>query len=223
MLIYRAHGTPTESPVVDLRATDPTIAAQREAEYLASRPYQVLKDTKGLSRMTAAERTAYATYRFLDAGAWKFWNESQQKEFWKAVEQQKIPTPLPKPEDLGKDTSGRDIGTYTPEDYRNYEKLLKDIQRLRANSESFRERRSSLGKAWVGEDQAVQFEDERNRRKLLGRLTRKTMGRYEGDPVWDDVIPIPQDDGEGALAQIAYTDEYVEGIWHWTSYNIRCS
>lgn len=37
------------------------------------------------------------------------------------------------------------------------------------------------------------------------------MGRYESDPVWDDVVPIPQDDGEGALAQIAYTDEYAEG------------
>jgi protein farnesyltransferase/geranylgeranyltransferase type-1 subunit alpha len=24
-------------------------------------------------------------------------------------------------------------------------------------------------------------------------------------------MPIPQDDGEGALAQIAYTDEYAEG------------
>jgi protein farnesyltransferase/geranylgeranyltransferase type-1 subunit alpha len=38
------------------------------------------------------------------------------------------------------------------------------------------------------------------------------MGKYEGNPVWDDVVPIPQDDGEGALAQIAYTDEYAEGM-----------
>lgn len=38
------------------------------------------------------------------------------------------------------------------------------------------------------------------------------MGRYESDPAWDDVVPIPQDDGEGALAQIAYTDEYAEGM-----------
>ncbi|KUJ15553.1 farnesyltransferase-like protein [Mollisia scopiformis] len=38
------------------------------------------------------------------------------------------------------------------------------------------------------------------------------MGKYEGDPVWDDVVPIPQDDGEGALAAIAYTDEYAEAM-----------
>ncbi|KAH6672937.1 farnesyltransferas-like protein [Halenospora varia] len=38
------------------------------------------------------------------------------------------------------------------------------------------------------------------------------MGIYEGDPDWDDVVPIPQDDGEGALAQIAYSDEYSEAM-----------
>jgi protein farnesyltransferase/geranylgeranyltransferase type-1 subunit alpha len=37
------------------------------------------------------------------------------------------------------------------------------------------------------------------------------MGDYESNPIWDDVIPIPQDDGENALAAIAYTDEYAEG------------
>ncbi|APA09726.1 protein farnesyltransferase/geranylgeranyltransferase type I alpha subunit [Sclerotinia sclerotiorum 1980 UF-70] len=38
------------------------------------------------------------------------------------------------------------------------------------------------------------------------------MGIYEKNPIWDDVIPIAQDDGEGALAQIAYTDEYAEAM-----------
>lgn len=55
------------------------------------------------------------------------------------------------------------------------------------------------------------IEDERSRRKLLGRLEGRSMGIYEGDPVWDDVVPIPQDEGEGALAAIAYSDEYAEG------------
>ncbi|KAK6612347.1 prenyltransferase alpha subunit [Botrytis cinerea] len=38
------------------------------------------------------------------------------------------------------------------------------------------------------------------------------MGIYEKNPIWDDVVPIAQDDGEGALAQIAYTDEYAEAM-----------
>jgi len=38
------------------------------------------------------------------------------------------------------------------------------------------------------------------------------MGQYELDPLWDDIVPIPQEDGKGALAQIAYSDEYAEGM-----------
>lgn len=56
-----------------------------------------------------------------------------------------------------------------------------------------------------------EIEEERRRRKLIGVLGGKKSGRYEGDPVWDDVVPIEQDDGEGALAQIAYSGEYSEG------------
>lgn len=37
------------------------------------------------------------------------------------------------------------------------------------------------------------------------------MGRYEGNPEWDDIVPIAQVEGEGALSQIAYTEEYAEG------------
>lgn len=54
-------------------------------------------------------------------------------------------------------------------------------------------------------------EEERNRRKLVARLEGRRMGQYESDPLWDDVVPIPQNEGEGALAAIAYTDEYAEG------------
>ncbi|CAD6503205.1 BgTH12-02873 [Blumeria graminis f. sp. triticale] len=38
------------------------------------------------------------------------------------------------------------------------------------------------------------------------------MGYYESNPEWDDVIPIAQFDGEGALAAIAYTEEYSEAM-----------
>lgn len=161
--------------------------------------------------MTAGEQAGYANYRFLETGAWKRWPSAQQKEFWKAVEQQEIPHPLPTPQPLGKDTSGRDIETYTPEEYRVYEQTQKDIQRLRREGVWFRDRRDLLWRKDTEEDNIGEIEDEKNRRKLVGKLQRKVMGRYEGDPEWDDVVPIPQDDGEGALAQIAYTEEYSEG------------
>jgi len=161
--------------------------------------------------MTPGEQAAYANYRFLETGAWKRWPSAHQTEFWKAVEQQKIPNPLPKPQPLGQDSRGRDIDTYTPEEYRVYENTQKDIQRLRRECAWFQDRRDLLWGKYSEEDTIGEIEDERNRRKFLGKLLRKDMGQYEGDPEWDDVVPIPQDDGEGALAQIAYTEEYSEG------------
>lgn len=49
----------------------------------------------------------------------------------------------------------------------------------------------------------------------MANLKRDLYGEFTGslakDPLWDDVIPIPQDEPEGALAQIAYPDDYAEG------------
>lgn len=45
----------------------------------------------------------------------------------------------------------------------------------------------------------------------MGIVRGKKMGIYEGDPAWDDVIPILQEDVKGALAAITYTEEYSEG------------
>ncbi|KAL2068698.1 hypothetical protein VTL71DRAFT_15036 [Oculimacula yallundae] len=183
----------------------PTIAAKLEAEYLASRPYQVLKETKGFSKLTASEKSAYANSILLETGAWKTWASPQQKEFWKLVEQQKIPIPLPKPQSLGKDPRGLDLGSYTPAEYRLYERRERDLRALREKSRRFRAKQEQ---GWSEEE----VEEERNRRKLLGNLQGRKMGIYERDPEWDDVIPLAQDDGEGALAAIAYTDEYSEAM-----------
>ncbi|KAG4439340.1 hypothetical protein IFR05_005152 [Cadophora sp. M221] len=183
----------------------PTIAAKLEAEYLTSRPYQALKDTKSFSKLTAGEKSAYANSVLLETGAWRTWPTPQQKEFWKLVEQQKIPVPLPKPQSLGKDPRGVDLGSYTPAEYKLYERRERDLRSLREKSARFRSKRTD---GWTEE----KVEEERNRRKLLGNLQGRKMGIYERDPQWDDVIPLAQDDGEGALAAIAYTDEYAEAM-----------
>jgi hypothetical protein len=158
--------------------------------------------------MTADEKAAYATSRFLETGAWRAFTEQQQKEFWKLVKEQRVPQPLPKPRDLGKDSRGRDIGSYTPEEYRAYRKREEQLARFRRESERFASEKRS--QAELGEE-SPGATAERNRRKVIAGLRGKAMGRYEGNPQWDDVVPIPQEEGEGALAQIAYTDEYAEG------------
>jgi protein farnesyltransferase/geranylgeranyltransferase type-1 subunit alpha len=153
------------------------------------------------------ERAAYAASKFLESGSWRAWGDKEQTEFWKQCEAHKVPIPLPKPKDLGRDIRGREIGNYSVEEYNGYLRVQREIRGLKRESEKFREKRR-LGKEITEAD----FEDERSRRKLIGGLQGNKMGKYEGDPEWDDVVPIPQDDGENALAAIAYTDEYAEGI-----------
>jgi hypothetical protein len=39
------------------------------------------------------------------------------------------------------------------------------------------------------------------------------MGKYSDDTTWDDIVPLPQDDGgPNPLAAIAYTDDYSEAM-----------
>lgn len=63
---------------------------------------------------------------------------------------------------------------------------------------------------------AETVEEEKTRRKNMAELRRELYGEQTGslaqDPLWDDVIPIPQNEPEGALAQIAYPDDYAEGM-----------
>jgi protein farnesyltransferase/geranylgeranyltransferase type-1 subunit alpha len=184
-----------------------------QANYENSRPYH-----KPLTSLSTTEKTHYAYARFLETDIWRTWNELQQKEFWKYVETYKIPTPLPEPKDLGRDRNGRDIGNYTVKEYEDYQKRERGLEGLIRESTRFKDRQRRLRRTRIAggkerpEDIEGVIEEERNRRKLIGILKGKKMGLYEESPEWDDVVPIAQDDGEGALAQIAYTDEYSEGI-----------
>jgi hypothetical protein len=60
-------------------------------------------------------------------------------------------------------------------------------------------------------DQDKQAEEKR-RNEISRMESGKDAERYEGNPSWDDVVPIPQDDGEKPLAAISYTAEYAEGM-----------
>jgi len=58
-------------------------------------------------------------------------------------------------------------------------------------------------------------EEERARRKEIAALRMELYGQrsdpYSEDPAWDDVVPIPVQEPEGALAAIAYPEYYAEG------------
>ncbi|OBT50079.1 hypothetical protein VE04_09421 [Pseudogymnoascus sp. 24MN13] len=223
-----------------------TIGEKRRAEYLASRPLQVLHDTKGWDGLTAAEKTAYSTFALLESEAYTTWSAPLQKDFLKLVDQLKISQPLPEPYPLGKDRRGNNIEDYTIPQYEAWKEDEEKLRILKWESETFREKwakqhykrstePSSADKdyikkcIWEPETTDLDFEkvneetlrplteedrlDEQKRRAEIVKMeSGKQVGRYEGDPTWDDVTPIPQDDGKNPLAAIAYTDEYAEAI-----------
>jgi len=55
-------------------------------------------------------------------------------------------------------------------------------------------------------------EEQQRRKEIYNIQTGKKMATYGSNPIWDDIKPIPQDDGENPLAAIAYSDEYAEGM-----------
>jgi hypothetical protein len=236
--------------------TPQTIGEIHQAEYLASRPYQVLLEKKTWNGLSADEKTAYSNFRLLESGAYEQWTAQEQKDFLKYCEKLKIPHPLPKPLSLDSDEGvlreqRRKIDTLSPDEYREYKRQQRELSLLWSQSVRFRDRARKLrSEAKEGKERGegppkhrseevqkletlfaeaeqklgVSFrppagpiteediQEERQRRIRIAELEGKKMpGIYEGDPVWDDVVPIPQDDGEKPLAAIAYTDEYAEG------------
>lgn len=93
---------------------------------------------------------------------------------------------------------------------------------LEVQHRTFLEKRERERGKWVDsktkEPVTVSLEDieeEKLRRKEIASLRMELYGERSGtygtDPEWDDVIPMPVEDGEGALAAIAYPEEYAEG------------
>jgi hypothetical protein len=243
-------------------ATPQTIGEIQQAEYLASRPYQVLFEKKGWNGLSADEKTAYTNFRLLESGAYEQWSAQEQKDFLKYCEKLKIPHPLPKPPSLSSEEvvfreQRRKLEALSPDQYREYKQGQRELSLLWSQSRRFKDRARKLrAEVKEGKGQAApevkskelqkletlfaaaeeklglsfhpstgpiteeDIEEERSRRIRIAELEGKKMpGIYEGDPLWDDVVPIPQDDGEKPLAAIAYTDEYAEG---YLPYAVSC-
>jgi protein farnesyltransferase/geranylgeranyltransferase type-1 subunit alpha len=128
----------------------------------------------------------------------------------------------------GRDKSGRDIGTYPIAQFDERTEKRARLTALIVASKAFEDLRSRAKRGIpdpVTGDQTLlleaDVEAERARRKEMaslrselyyggGERTGKTS--YAGDPEWDDVTPIALEEPEGALAAIAYPDDYEEAI-----------
>lgn len=167
--------------------------------------------------MTPAERKTYAHTQLIQPVA-KYqvtFSNKTEREFWKTVTKESLPIRrLPKDHDWGKDKTGRDIGTYKLDDFKQRQIKQAKLTALDLQHRHFLTRRSKQqqGGAEVTKED---IDAEKKRRKEMAALKKDLYGEFTGllakDPLWDDVIPIPQNETEGALAQIAYPEDYAEG------------
>jgi protein farnesyltransferase/geranylgeranyltransferase type-1 subunit alpha len=135
-----------------------------------------------------------------------------ERDFWKFVTKEGLPIRrLPRDYAWGKDRSGRDIGTYSPDELEQRGLKHAKLTSLQIQHRQFLKKREIAG----GEVSEEEVAKEKTRRKAMAALKRDLYGEITGalaqDPEWDDVIPIPQNEPEDALAQIAYPDDYAEG------------
>ncbi|KAI1214643.1 protein prenylyltransferase [Annulohypoxylon truncatum] len=197
--------------------------------YYDTNPHQKAYEQLGLDGMTPADRQAYLNQEYLKPGLAKTLSNKAQKELWKQLNEANVPLRnLPRPRDnqWGRDKNGRDIGDYTVEEYKAYNAKANRLLSLSEKSWDFKRKHARARDAdrFPLSDTEQQYlalteediEVERARRKEMAQLKQELYGTksdpYALDPDWDDVVPIPQEETEGALAAIAYPDEYAEAM-----------
>ncbi|KAJ9143838.1 Protein farnesyltransferase/geranylgeranyltransferase type-1 subunit alpha [Pleurostoma richardsiae] len=206
-----------------------TVKERSQRIYTAGHPYAASLHQSGPSGLTPAERTAWIASAYLrqPASALRKLGARAQKDVWKHVNESGLPPRSlkspPGPHTWGTDRSGRDVGEYAPEEFAARTEARARLACLRLLQGSFRQRwelakRGALDPDTkevfvVGEDEV---DEERGRRKEIATLRMELYGERTGpyalDPEWDDVVPIPIEEGEGALAAIAYPEDYAEAI-----------
>jgi protein farnesyltransferase/geranylgeranyltransferase type-1 subunit alpha len=139
-----------------------------------------------------------------------------EREYWKQVAKEGLPIRrLRKHYDWGRDRSGRPVESYRLDEFQ--QRCLKQgrLAALDVYHRQFlikRELAVETGAELSTED----IEEEKKRRKEMAVLNKELYGETTGslaqNPEWDDVIPIPQNEAEDALAKIAYAEDYAEAV-----------
>ncbi|KAK1673490.1 prenyltransferase alpha subunit [Colletotrichum godetiae] len=191
------------------------------------------EEAGGLHSLTPAERQAWVNASLVRRVASKeiCLNNKAEREFWKQVNRESPPIRrLDRQKttekgavvyDWGKDKNGRDVGEYPLEQFAARAAKQAQLTALEILHRRFLQRRefASAGTtdAATGNVEAISNEDiqeETQRRREMSAIRRELygdkMGPYATDPEWDDVVPIPAEEPDGALATIAYPEDYAE-------------
>lgn len=214
----------------------PQTVNERSARvYAQGHPYAASLTAQGPSGLSQAERSVWASAHFARSPVLlKRLGNKPQKDTWKTVNEagglpfRALKTPRgggsSSSYDWGKDRFGADLGEYPPEQFAKRTERALQLAALEVQHDAFLERRERERNKWVDPDTKeavvvtpVEIDEEKLRRQEIAALRMdlygERTGAYSTDPAWDDVIPMPVEDGEGALAAIAYPEDYAEGIY----------
>ncbi|KAK5630842.1 hypothetical protein RRF57_006557 [Xylaria bambusicola] len=196
-------------------------------QYWSTNPIHKLVEEQGLNNLSPADKRTYLNLELLRSAAHiDDLSKKGQREFWKQLSDANVPlrsAPRPKDDLWGRDRNGRPLGDYTLDEYAAHERKKSRISELDLESSFFRRDRERAH--WktknpiTGEAYTITEDDikaEKERRQEMATLRSELYGAkpntYANDPEWDDVVPIPQEEPEGALAAIAYADDYAEAM-----------
>lgn len=226
--------TPLTPPAKPQENAPPQTVNERSARVHAQgHPYAASLALQGPSGLSQAERNVWANAHFARSPALlKRLGNKSQKDAWKTVNEAgglpfrslKTPRGGGSSYDWGKDRFGADLGEYPPEQFAKRGERALQLAALEVQHDAFLEKRERERNRWVDPDTKEvvvvtpdEIEGEKLRRQEIAALRmdlyNERTGAYGTDPAWDDVVPMPVEDGEGALAAIAYPEDYAEGIY----------
>ncbi|KND91984.1 Protein farnesyltransferase/geranylgeranyltransferase type-1 subunit alpha [Tolypocladium ophioglossoides CBS 100239] len=199
-------------------AAPETVDERNRQRFYQTNPIEKQFEEVGLPGLTPAEKKTYIHSRLLlPVAEHKVPLSSKtEREFWKQVTKEGLPIRrLRKDYSWGRDKSGRDLGSYKLEDFEQRSLKQARLTALDILHLNFLAKRD-IARRNAADVAPEDIEDEKKRRTDMAALKRELYGEITGplanDPEWDDVIPIPQNEPEDALAKIAYPDDYAEAV-----------
>lgn len=206
-----------------------TVAERTRYRFYQSNPVaKRCEDAGGIHALAPAERQTYINASLVRRVASRDFvlNNKAEREFWKQASKESLParriSKHQRDHNWGVDKLGRDIGALSLDKFEERTLKQASLAAFEALHRRFLQKRELAAKGYTRRDGTKyevtddEIEEEKLRRKematLKSELYGETMGPYATNPSWDDVVPIPVNDPEGALAAIAYPEDYAEGV-----------
>ncbi|KAK3499160.1 uncharacterized protein B0T23DRAFT_369318 [Neurospora hispaniola] len=230
---------PTTTNTTSQTASQPseptTVLERSQQRFEKTRPFEAARRQQGLSRLSKEDQKGWIcdqllhlTNRLPAASRSCLLGPKASKEIWWTVNgTNSIVRGLKhKPEPYttwGTDRNGHDVGSYTIERFDERFRQRIALTALQVSSRVFRENVEREKRGFVdarsGREIIVterEIDEEKVRRSKMAALKKDLYGAITGKLAesveWEDVVPIPHEEPEGALAAITYPAEYAEAM-----------